>query len=147
MTTRANVIVTPHVSLQVYMQPLLATGDYTGFKELALPRTLDFLRYGDGVSTLSYDPASQIYTADPDGAGTAPAFTFSNPDYNLKSLRVNAVFRWEMRPGSKFYFVWTRQQQDPSNPGVFSPGRDVRAMFGARGNDVILLKMAYWIGR
>ena len=35
-----------------------------------------------------------------------------------------------MRPGSNFYVVWTRQQEDPSNPGVFSPGRDVRAMLG-----------------
>ena len=148
MTTRANVIFGPRVSLQVFMQPLLATGDYAGFKELARPRTLDFLRYGTGASALTVDPQSQIYTADPDGAaGEAPAFTFDNPDYNFKSLRLNAVFRWEMRPGSNFYAVWTRQQQDFSNPGVYSPGRDFRTMFGAPGDDVILFKMAYWIGR
>jgi hypothetical protein len=147
MTTRTNVIFSPHLSLQVYMQPLLATGDYSGFKELARPRTLDFLRYGDDASTLSLDAASHTYTADPDGPGAAPAFTFTNPDYNFKSLRVNAVFRWELRPGSNFYVVWTRQQQDFSNPGVFSPGRDARAMFGARGDDVVLFKVAYWIGR
>ena len=148
MTTRANVIFTPHLSLQVYMQPLLATGDYRGFKELAQPRTLNFLEYGRGPSTLAFDPLSRTYTADPDGdAGSAPAFTFDNPDYNFKSLRVNAVFRWEMKPGSNFYAVWTRQQQDFSNPGDFSPGRDLHAMFGARGDDVILFKIAYWIGR
>ena len=37
MTTRANVIFAPRASLQVFMQPLLATGDYSGFKELARP--------------------------------------------------------------------------------------------------------------
>jgi hypothetical protein len=147
MTTRANVIFTPHVSLQVFMQPLLATGDYNGFKELARPRTLDFLHYGDNGSSLAFDAMSQTYTADPDGAGPAPPFRFGNPDYNFKSLRLNAVFRWEMRPGSNFYAVWTRQQQDLSNPGIFAPGRDVRAMFGAEGDDVILFKVAYWIGR
>ena len=147
MTTRANVIFAPRVSLQVFMQPLLATGDYSGFKELARPRTLDFLRYGDAASALAFDPLSRIYTADPDGTGLAPAFTFGDPDYNFKSLRVNAVFRWEMRPGSNFYAVWTRQQQDVSNPGQFAPGRDFRAMFGAPGDDVILFKVAYWIGR
>lgn len=57
------------------------------------------------------------------------------------------MFRWERRPGSNFYAVWTRQQQDFSNPGVYSPGRDFRAMFGAPGDDVILFKIAYWIGR
>ena len=129
MTTRANIIFTPHVSLQVFMQPLLATGDYTGFKELAQPRTLDFLRYGDGASSLAFNALTQTYTADPDGAaGAAPAFTFHNPDYNFKSLRLNAVFRWEMRPGSNFYAVWTRAQQDLSDPGIFAPGRDVQAM-------------------
>ena len=148
MTTRASVIFTPHVSLQVYMQPLVATGDYVGFKELARPRTLDFLQYGQGSSTLSFDPVARTYTADPDGAtGAALPFTFDNPDYNFKSLRLNVVFRWELRPGSNFYAVWTRQQQDVSEPGIFAPGRDVRRMFGAPGDDVILFKIAYWIGR
>ena len=147
MQTRVSVILTPKVSIQLYAQPLLAAGDYVDFKELALPRTFDFHNYGMGASALAYDAASRTYTADPDGAdGAAPSFTFSNPDFNLKSLRVNAVFRWEMKPGSTFYAVWTRQQQDLSNPGVFTPGRDARAMFGAPGDDVILFKMADWIG-
>jgi hypothetical protein len=148
MTTRANVIFTPHLSLQVYMQPLLATGDYLGFKELVRPRTLDFLEYGVTGGSLAYDPRLRIYTADPDGAdGAAPSFSFGDPDYNFKSLRLNAVFRWEMRPGSNFYAVWTRQQQDSSNPGRFAPASDARAMFRAPGDDVILFKMSYWIGR
>jgi hypothetical protein len=148
MTTRVNVIFTPRLSLQVFMQPLLASGDYNSFRELARPRTLDFLEYGVTAGSLAFDPASRIYTADPDGAsGAARAFTFEDPDYNFKSLRVNAVFKWEMRPGSNFYAVWTRQQQNLSNPGRFAPGPDARALFRAPGDDIILFKMSYWIGR
>jgi hypothetical protein len=147
MTTRAKVIFTPHASLQVFMQPLLATGDYSGFKELARPRTHDFVRYGTDAGSLSFDPATRIYTADPDDTGAAAPFTFSDPDYNFKSLRLNAVFRWEMKPGSNFYVVWTRQQQDFRNPGHFVPGRDARALFGAPGDDVVLFKVSYWLGR
>jgi len=147
MTTRANVIFSPHASLQVFMQPLLATGDYSGFKELAQPRTYDFLRYGTDIGSLSVDPVTRLYTADPDGAGAASPFTFSDPDYNFKSLRLNAVFRWEMKPGSNFYVVWTRQQQDFSDPGRFAPGRDARAMFTAPGDDIVLFKVSYWLGR
>jgi hypothetical protein len=147
MTTRAQVIFTPHASLQVFMQPLLATGDYGGFKELARPRTFDFMRYGADAGSVVFDPASRIYTVDPDGVGAASPFTFSDPDYNFKSLRVNAVFRWEMKPGSNFYVVWTRQQQDFSHPGTFAPGRDARAMFSAPGDDIVLFKMSYWLGR
>ena len=147
MTTRAKVIFSPHASLQVFMQPLLATGDYGGFKELAQPRTFDFLEYGKDIGSLAFDPTTRIYTADPDAGGSAPSFTFGDPDYNFKSLRLNAVFRWEMKPGSNFYAVWTRQQQNFANPGVFVPGRDARALFAAPGDDVILFKMSYWLGR
>ena len=148
MTTRLSVILTPRVSLQVFAQPLLAAGDYSDLKELASPRTFDFLHYGSGASLLSYDSDSRLYTADPDGAaGSAQPFTFTDPDFNLKSMRLNAVFRWEMKPGSTFYAVWTRQQQDVANPGVFAPGRDARAMLAAPGDDVVLFKLAYWLGR
>ena len=147
MTTRINVILTPRVSTQVFAQPLLAVGDYRNFKELAAPRTFDFLSYGTHGSTLSYNALASSYEVDPDGRGSAPAFTFHNPDFNFKSLRVNAVFRWELKPGSTFYAVWTRQQLDFARPGEFSLGRDASALFSAPGDDIVLLKIAYWIGR
>jgi hypothetical protein len=147
MTTRVSVIVTPKVSLQVFAQPLIAVGDYGDFKELARPRSYDFLHYGATGSSIAYDSVARSYAVDPDGTGAAPAFSFTDPDFNFKSLRLNAVFRWEMKPGSALYAVWTRQQVDLSNPGVFVAGRDARALFGARGDDVVLVKMAYWLGR
>ena len=145
MTTRVSLILTPTVSVQVYAQPLLAVGDYTGFKELAQPRTFDFLEYAG--RSMAFDAASRTYTVDPDGTGPAQTFSFDDPDFNVKSLQVNAVFRWELKPGSTFYAVWTRHQEDESHPGRFALGRDARAMFSAPGDDVVLVKMAYWIGR
>jgi hypothetical protein len=148
MTTRASLILTPTISMQVFAQPLVAAGDYTDFRELAAPRTYDFRRYAAGASSLlSYDAASSVYTVSPDVGAGAPAFTFDNPDFNLKSLRVNAVFRWEMKPGSTLYVVWTRQQQDTRYPGDFNLGRDAAAMLSAPGDDVVMAKLAYWIGR
>ncbi len=147
MSTRVNWVLTPRVSLQVYAQPLLAAGDYWGFKHLARPATFDFLRYGDHGSTIAFDPAVGTYRIDPDGAGAAPAFTLTNPDFNFKSLRLNAIFRWEWRPGSTLYLVWTEQREDNSHPGDFSLGRDTRALFGAPADDVLLVKVSYWIGR
>ena len=124
-----NVIFSPRLSLQIYAQPLLASGDYHDFKELAVPRTFDFLHYGYGGSTPALDRATRVYTADPDGAaGAAPPITFDDPDFNFKSLRLNAVFRWELKPGSAFYAVWTRQQQDApptpaTSPSAVTPAR------------------------
>jgi hypothetical protein len=145
MTTRVSLILTPRVSLQVYAQPLLSAGNYTDFKELAARGTFDFLHYTP--NQLTYDAALRRYVVDPDSAGAAPEFSFADPDFNIKSLRFNAVFRWEPKPGSTLYAVWTRQQQDFTSPGVFAPGRDAATMFRAPGDDVVMVKMAYWIGR
>ncbi|HEX7792769.1 MAG TPA: DUF5916 domain-containing protein, partial [Vicinamibacterales bacterium] len=147
LTTRVSVILTPRVSLQLFAQPLLATGDYSDFKAFAAPRTYDFSSFGSGRSTLTFNASDNQYTADADGNGPAPSLTFDNPDFNIKSLRANAVFRWELKPGSNLYVVWTRMQEDDRYPGDFRLGRDLSAMFSARGDDVFLVKIAYWIGR
>jgi hypothetical protein len=147
MTTRVTAVLSPTISLQVFAQPLLAAGDYTHFKELAQPRTYSFRDYAAAGSPISLDPVADTYSVDPDGAGPASAFTFDNPNFNLRSLRLNAVFRWEMKPGSALYAVWTRQQRDSGNPDRFSFGRDAHAMFAAPGDDVFLVKIAYWLGR
>lgn len=55
------------------------------------------------------------YSIDPDGAGPAAAFALNNPDFNVRSLRGNAVFRWEYNPGSTIYLVWTQERTDQSN--------------------------------
>jgi hypothetical protein len=147
MTTRATLVLSPTVSVQVYAQPLLAAGDYLHFKELARPRTFEFVDYQRAGLPIARD-SSLLYTVDPDGTDkTAPSFTFTDPDFNLRSLRLNAVFRWEMKPGSAFYAVWTRAQQGSSPVAPFALGRDTRRMFTAPGDDVFLVKMAWWIGR
>jgi hypothetical protein len=100
---------------------------------------LGFMGSGDraGAHVRRRDPDVPI---DPDSSGPAAAFAFANPDFNFKSLRVNAIFRWELKPGSALYLVWTRQQQDFKNPGDFQPGGDTSALFSERGDDVFLVK-------
>ena len=147
LQTRVNWIVNPNASLHVFMQPLVATGRYSDFKELAAPRTFTFRRYGVADTSLSYDSIARTYQVDPDAFGPSSSFTFDNPDFNFKSLRLNAIFRWEFRPGSTLYAVWTEQREDDSHPGDFSAGRDLSRLFRAGSDDVFLVKMTYWIGR
>jgi hypothetical protein len=145
LQTRINFVLSPKISLQVYMQPLISVGDYENFKELARPRTYDFVRYGRDRGTLEYDPAPEQFAVTPGDGGAA--FTFGNPDFNFKSLRLNAIFRWEWRPGSAMYFVWTEQRQDLAHPGHFSFRRDFGGVFGGPADDVILFKIAYWFNK
>jgi len=141
---RVNYVLSPKVSLQVYMQPLVSVGAYDQFKHLAEPRTYDFEEYGRDTGLLVYDPVTRQYTVA--ATGGLP-FSFDNPDFNFKSLRLNAIFRWEWRPGSAMYFVWTEQRQDSAHPGEFAFGRDLGRTFAAPANDVILFKIAYWFQR
>jgi hypothetical protein len=147
LTTRVSFVMTPRASLQVFMQPLLATGGYGHFKELASPRSFTFLEYGTDGTSIAYDPLARQYAVAPTGDAPGPAFSFENPDFNFKSLRLNAVFRWEVRPGSTLYVVWTQIREDLSRPGEFHVARDAATLFGAPPNDIVLVKMAYWLGR
>jgi hypothetical protein len=147
MPLRVNLALSPKLSLQLYTQALLSAGDYPQIKELAVPRTYDFPVYGREVGTIALDPERPVYTIDPDGAGAAPSFRLTVPDFNLKSLRVNAVLRYEFRPGSAAYLVWTERRQDGRNPGDGAFGRDLGHLFGAPADDVLLLKIAWWFGR
>jgi Domain of unknown function (DUF5916)/Carbohydrate family 9 binding domain-like len=145
LETRINYVLSPKMSLQIYMQPLVSVGDYDGFKELARPRSFEFTEYGRDSGTLEYDRARRRYTVTP-GDGGAP-FSFDDPDFNFKSLRLNAIFRWEWRPGSAMYFVWTEQREDKSHPGEFLLRRDFSRTFRAPSDDVLMFKIAYWFQR
>ena len=106
LQTRVNYVMSPKMSLQVYMQPLVSVGHYTGFKQFATPRTFDFIPLDASPGSLTYDPVERRYTAAPADGGET--FHFDDPDFNFKSLRLNAIYRWEWRPGSAIYVVWTQ---------------------------------------
>ena len=144
---RVNLVLTPRLSLQLYTQALLSTGDYPSIRELAEPRTYDFPVYGEDVGTIARNPGLPFYDIDPDGSGAAPSFRIPVPDFNFKSLRVNAVLRWEFRPGSAAYVVWTQRRQDGRNPGDHAFGRDLGDLLAAPADDVLMVKLAWWLGR
>jgi hypothetical protein len=141
---RMNMTFTPALSFQVYLQPLISVGSYTNYKELAKPHTLNFALYKNTGANISYDKDANKYTIDPDGAGSASSFTFDRPDFNYKSLRGTAVLRWEARPGSVLFLVWTHEQTDDNDAGNLEFGRDFRHLIQSQGNNIFLIKYSYW---
>jgi len=146
MPLRVSLVLSPKLSLQLYAQPLVSVGEYPSIRQLARPRSYDFPRYGSELGTIERDEAGD-YVVDPDAGGPAPPFRVKDPDFNFKSLRVNAVLRWELRPGSALFVVWQQLRQDRANPGDFSFGRDASDLLAAPSDDVFLVKLAWWIGR
>ena len=140
MNTRLNLTFTPTLSLEVFAQPLIASGRYTDYKEFVAPRVLEKRVY-QAVSE-----QDGVVTIDPDEAGPADAFSFDKPDFTFRSLRGNAVLRWEYRPGSTLFLVWTQSRASEELLGDLSLRRDVDALFAAPAENIFLIKVSYWLG-
>lgn len=142
---RLNWIFTPTLSLQLYVQPLIAVGDYEGFKEITNPPTLDVLIYGSNGSEINFDKEDDSYLIDPDGNGPAEQFSINNPDFNFKSLRGNVVLRWEVLPGSVFYFAWTNSRTNFDDPGRLNFTNDFSNLLRSESDNIFLAKFSYWL--
>lgn len=121
ITARANVTLTPDLSVQLYAQPFIASGAFADWRELA-------------------DPYAKRYVARyaPYGAGAAP------PGFNQKQFNSNLVVRWEYRPGSVLFVVWQQGRADARHPGSFEAGRDLGNLFNTHPDNTLLVKMSYW---
>jgi hypothetical protein len=117
LETRADWTLNSRLSLQLYLQPFVASGDYHDFKQLAAARTRDY----------------------------APTTYGRNPNFNFRSLRGSAVARWEFRPGSALYVVWNENRADAQPFGDFRARRDLTSLRDARSKDVFLVKISYWL--
>ncbi|TDI76180.1 MAG: hypothetical protein E2O84_03265 [Bacteroidetes bacterium] len=82
-TLRGNITFSPNLSLQVYGQLFTAKGYYEDFSILANPDTL--------VPVDNYAKRREFSTT---------------------SFQTNTVLRWEYRPGSTLYIVWTHARVD-----------------------------------
>jgi len=146
-SVRINWTFTPRLSLELFAQPLISSGNYSGYKELAQPKSYDFNRYGQNGSTITPVTDSkgvvQEYTVDPTGAGTS-TFAVPNLDFSFASLRGNAVLRWEYMTGSTLYLVWTQDRSDFEQNGDFRLGHSLRQLGQAHGNHIFAVKVSYW---
>jgi hypothetical protein len=147
LDTRVNWTFTPDLTLQLFAQPFIASGRYSSFREFAAPRSMEKLVYGEDRGTISYHEATSSYRVDPDGTGPAATFTFDNPDFTSSALRGTAVLRWEYRPGSTVYFVWTQERSGYDPAGDFDLGSAREAIFNQRPLNVFQVKATYWFGR
>ena len=146
LDTRVDVTLSPALSFVMYAQPFVSSGRYANLKEFLTPNRYDFAIYGVDRGTSTYDASRKTYTIDPDGAGAAPSFTVNDPNFRIRSLRGNAVMRWDYRPGSSLFFVWQQQRSDFAQIGDFNRS-DVGAIFRTPLVNTFLVKATYWIGR
>ncbi len=118
LTARATWTLTRDITLQGYVQALLAT-----------------IRYRDAFTA---DPADRVVEL----AALRPAM-FDPATYDAREGALNAtvVGRWEYRPGSTAFVVYTHAQT-PRPGATYAPG----ALIGGPASDVVMLKLSWaWL--
>ncbi len=126
-TVRAAYTFTPELSLQFYTQLFLAKVNYGPF--FVFPKQ----SFRERVDIGALIPAG------------APVTT---PDTEQATLNVNLVLRWEYRLGSTLFLVYTRAQTPALAvpPGGSGQLQVAPLWRGRASDDVIMLKLAYWLG-
>ena len=149
LNTRLAATFTPTLTLELFAQPFIATGEYSNFKEFVRPRQVGKRVFDEDQIQAVTDAQGDVtsYAFDPDRNPETQNFSFSNPDFNVQSLRGNAVLRWEYRPGSTVFLVWQQERSGGVGVGDFDFGRDTDRLFNARPENIFLVKLSYWLGR
>lgn len=144
LSARLSYTFSPELTLQLYARPFLAAGDYRALREVIDPTRPDFAAR---FRTYSEDDAAVVdgrLRIDRDADGEADV-TVGDPSFNVASLQMNTVLRWEYRPGSTLFAVWTH---DRSRFGREPWGleADLGRLGSAAARNVFQLKLSYWMG-
>jgi hypothetical protein len=138
---RVEVSFTPQLSLAWFGQVLLSSGDFTDLKLVMAPRARRYEdRFARSDAAPTYDQVTRTYNA----TFAGETLTFSNPDFDVRTLQSNLVLRWEYRPGSNLYVVWTQNREHETQIPGFAAGRDFRRLFNAHPDNTFLVKLSYW---
>jgi hypothetical protein len=144
LTLRVNLAIKPDLTVQYYGSPFVATGLFTSFRKatdtLSPAYEQRFHRYG--ADEIAFRPEDNTYRVAEVGDG--PVYSFANPDFSFRQFRSNLVARWEWKPGSSVYLVWSqgRTSQEPYWEDAFHS--NWRALWSTRPDNVFLVKVSYW---
>ncbi|MEZ4362292.1 MAG: DUF5916 domain-containing protein [Kofleriaceae bacterium] len=145
LTLRMSWTFSPRLSLQAYAQPFVATGGYEDYKEVV---NAGARAVADRYSVLApgqYGVDDGTISVDRDGDGV-PEYSFSQPDFGFRELRSTLVLRWEYRPGSSVFAIWSHGQSSDDLDGDFRLGRGLSRLGNSEAEDIVMVKANYWMG-
>ncbi len=129
ITMRLDYVVSPDFTIQYYGSPFISAIDYSEPKVITDSRADNFEdRFSRDVSFSSDDYEN-------------------NYDFNFRQFRSNLVLRWEYRPGSLVFLVWTQGRTGfEGGNGEFNYGSDFNDLFSVKPENVFLIKFSYLLG-
>jgi hypothetical protein len=141
---RANVTLTPNMSIQLYAEPFMSTGEYVGLRDVLDPKAPTFDgRFRDFTDEdLTVIDGDIWIDVDRDGTGD---INVGQPDFRVISFRSNLVLRWEYVLGSTLFLVWQHGRSNESDNSQFQLWDGVQEMFRLPAENVFVLKLNYWL--
>jgi hypothetical protein len=134
---RLNYLFTPDLSLEFYAEPFASSGRYHTFGELPAPGSHALRLYGGDTTLVRREGNATRVIGAPDDVLVH--------DFNVRSLRSNAVLRWEWRPGSTLFVVWQQDRagdRDEIAPVGFG---SLAQTLDAPGDHRLAVKLTYWL--
>jgi len=144
VTMRVNLNITPDFTIQYYGAPFVSSGLYSDYKKITDSKNNIYENrfHSFGENEIEYLLENEMYEINE--IGSASNYYFGKPDFNYKQFRSNLVLRWEYKPGSLLYLVWSQDKTNyNSSNGEFDIKENLKDMFKVSAFDVILLKLSY----
>lgn len=142
---RFNLNLTPELSIQFYGQPFISIGKFTNHKKIIFPQAR---KYNDRfheylANEIKYFPESNAYGIDENRDGTTD-FNFPNPDFDIKEFKMNSVIRWEFKPGSSLYVVWSQNRYSKLHRSISSMRFFSLDLLDIPAHNIFLIKISFW---
>lgn len=143
VVARLNAVATPTLTLQVYAELFTSENRFAGLTRVATPRARPFEERFRRFTPeeVTPDPDRGAVHLDVTGDGV-PDTQISDPDFAVGRFRSSAVLRWEWRPGSTLFLIWTQ-----GRGGRCGVGAEVCAPFGQAPTDNLMVKGTFWLNR
>lgn len=142
LTLRVDLNITPEFSIQYYGSPFISRGTYSDFKRITDPEAAGY----DKRFSIFSDPVLQSdnsYALD-ENDDMIIDYTIGNPDFNFHEFRSNLVAKWEYRPGSYLYLVWSSDRSGRTSDSGASVGESYRQLRDVFPGNIFLIKLNYW---
>lgn len=68
----------------------------------------------------------------------------ADPSFGTRDVLANAVMRWEYRPGSTLFVVFTQQRDALVDDPAWRFGQATRELWRVPASSVLMVKWSYW---
>lgn len=143
LSLRLEYSINPELTFQYYARPYLSSVSYFDYKYVNNPKANSlndrFVLYND--SQLTFDRDNAVCYVDENGGGND--YSFDLRDQNYLDFQSTFIARWEYRPGSTLFFVWTMNKNDYYQSPSSSVNNDISNLYDTYPYSVFLVKFAY----